>query len=405
MTTSGPSLEGVAGLRVLAFCDWYTPDASGGAERAAWEVYRRLGAAGADVRVIGAMHGTPYDDPGVTVHDVPSIDLSRLVGGYFAPAPLAFRVAQREYAAFHPHVLHATTIHHTCCVAAAWLAHRHSLPLVGAAHLGSMEHLPLRTRMLGTTWDRTLGRYILRRSTRVLAVSNAVRTHVIDLGARADTIEVAPNGVDHVRFDLPPLTAGKTPTVMAIGRLIKNKGFGLLVEAAGMLAAEGHEFDLVFVGEGPLRSALESAAAQAGLSQQVSFVGQVTDVERWLSRADIVVRPSFTEGLSLAVIEAMAAGRCNIVSDIEPNLELVTDDVNGLTFRCGDSADLARKLRLAVSNADLRLRLAHRARVDAQAYTWESTAEHHARALCDLVGSSGTAGGKRVGEQSTEDGG
>ena len=146
-----------------------------------------------------------------------------------------------------------------------------------------------------------------------------------------------------------PLTAADTPLVIAVGRLTSNKGPDLLVEAAGQLASKV-AFRVAFLGDGPMRGQLEARTRELGVHEIVSFAGQVHDVPARMAEADIVIRASYTEGLALAVIEGMAAGRCNIVSDIPPNLELITDGDNGLTFRAGDAADLARALRLAIED-------------------------------------------------------
>src|SRR5262245_16916342 len=97
-----PMPAALDGLRILAFADWYTTEASGGAERAAWEVYRRLGAAGAELHVVSAAHGRPHNDPSVTVTEIRGYDLSKLAGGYLAPAPGAFPMARRLVREFAP---------------------------------------------------------------------------------------------------------------------------------------------------------------------------------------------------------------------------------------------------------------------------------------------------------------
>ena len=373
------------GLRVLGFCDWYTPEASGGAERAAWEIYRRLGAVGADVRVVSAAHGPPHTDPGVGVRVVRGLDLTKLVGGYVAPAPGAFRAGLDEVRRHRPQVLHANTIHHTGTAAAAWLAARTGLPLVVTAQLGPLDHLPPRTQLPGNAYERTVGRYILKRAARVLAVSEAARAHAIARGASPNRVSLAPNGVDHRRFGIEPIVADGAPTVMAIGRLLDNKGPDLLVEAAGILAREELACDVVFVGDGPLRAALEARVRELGITDRVRFTGQVPNVEEWLDRADIVVRASYTEGLALAVLEAMAAGRCNVVSDIAPNRELIADGETGLTFANGDAADLARALRRVIADPGERVRLARAAQAASAAYTWERMAGLHAEAFAELA--------------------
>jgi glycosyltransferase involved in cell wall biosynthesis len=376
--------ESVRGLRILGFSDWYTPSASGGAERATWQIYRRLGAAGAEVRVVGATHGPPHDDPGVTVDDVRGYDLSNIAGGYLAPAPGAFRAGWRAYRELRPHVLHVSTIHYTGCIAAARIAARTGTPLVVTVQLGPLDHIASPIRQMASAYERVVGGYILRRASRVLAVSEAARAHAIALGAAPGITTIAPNGVDHERFGRPPLEAGDDPLVVAVGRLTANKGPDLLVEAAARLAPT-HRFRVSLLGDGPMRSTLEARAAALGLDR-LRFEGQVPNVDERLGDAEIVVRASYTEGLALAVIEAMAAGRCNVVSDIPPNLELITDGENGLTFRSGDAADLARALGRAIQDPALRERVARRAQLDAQPLTWDNMAAHHADAMLWCVG-------------------
>jgi glycosyltransferase involved in cell wall biosynthesis len=376
----------IDGFRLLAFADWYTPDASGGAERAAWETYRRLGAAGALVHVVSAVHGPPHEDPNVEVSSIKSYDLSRIAGGYFAPAPAAFGATAKLVRAFEPSAMLTSTIHYTGCLAAARTRAKTRIPLVVTAQLGALDHLPALTRVVGGTYENTIGRYILHRADAVLAVSESVRTHVIGLGAARSKVTVSPNGVDHERFGLPVVSANDDPLVVSIGRLLHNKGSHLLVEAVGELRRAGTACRVVFVGDGPMRSKLESRVDELGVRDLVQFVGHVRDPEAWLAKAAIVVRASFTEGLSLAIIEAMAAGRCNIVSDIAPNRELITDQTNGLLFRCGDATDLARALRAAVTDGALRERMARQAQLDSEQYTWDRAAALHAEALLSVVG-------------------
>ena len=375
----------VSGLRVLGFCDWYTPSASGGAERAAHEIYRRLGEAGARIVVVSAAHGPPHRDDGVSVETVRALDLSSLAGGYIAPAPGAFIAARRVAREFRPNVIHVNTIHYTGSIAGAAIARRADVPLVVTVQLGALDHLDRRTRALAGAYERAAGGYILRRADRVLAVSRAARAHAISLGARADVATLAPNGADHDRFLLPPPPSSTTPLVVTVGRLTANKGPDLLLEAAASVAAAGEPFRLAFVGDGPMRSALRARARALGLDGIVEFTGHVADPERWVGEADIVVRPSYTEGLALAVVEALTAGRCTIVSDIPPNLELVDDGRNGLTFRCGDAADLARVLRTALSDRRLRERLGHAGRADVKDLTWVNAAALHGQALVEAA--------------------
>ena len=378
-------LEGFVGLRVLGSCDNYTPSSSGGAEKAAHELYRRWGASGAHLRVVSVPHGVPYDDPGVHVVTARGLDLSRLVGGYLGVSPETFRVANRESRSFEPQVLHTNTIHYNGSIAMARLSAKHGLPFVLTAQLGPTNEMPFMTRTLGGAYDKSVGRYIVRRATRVLAVSATVREHIISIGASPERVMVVENGVDHERFACAPLQPNADPLVLSVGRIVENKGPQLLVDAAIALHRRAHPIRVGFLGDGPLRPELQQRVDDAGLHDQIVFHGQVSDVERWLGKADIVVRPSFTEGLPLAVLEAMSAGRLNVVSDIAPNRELIEDGVNGLTFRTGDAGSLADALVRATADSASRLRWAAAGRESSLTRSWDRMAADTAGVLVDLA--------------------
>jgi glycosyltransferase involved in cell wall biosynthesis len=132
--------------------------------------------------------------------------------------------------------------------------------------------------------------------------------------------------------------------------------------------------DVVFIGEGPMRTQLERAVEKSGLRDHVWFEGHSHDVAGWLQRADVLVRPSFTEGLPLTVLEAMASGVCVLASDIAGNADLVRDGETGLLFPVGDARSLAAKLRRLLSNPHERERLAQGGWTASQGFSWDACA-------------------------------
>jgi glycosyltransferase involved in cell wall biosynthesis len=100
-----------------------------------------------------------------------------------------------------------------------------------------------------------------------------------------------------------------------------------------------------------------------------------------MTRADIVVRPSLTEGMPLTILEAMSSRRCVLASAIPANAELVRDGETGMLHRPGDAEDLAAQLQRLIENDELRERLADAAVNTARAYTWDRTAAAHGSAL------------------------
>ncbi len=396
-----PAPASLAVLRVLAFCDYFSASSCGGSERVAREVYRGLARRGAEVVVVttgGA--GAPTEVDGLRAVPVRTFDLARVTGAQVAITPGAVRAAARVAAELRPHVLHANHLMFQTTLAAARLRPRLGVPLVCTAHLGSLRSLPAAVRLPATLHEQAIGRFILGRSDRVIAVSASVAAHLGHLGVDRARIDVVPNGVDHARFHPPadgrPDAGPTPPTVAFVGRLIANKGPALFVEALGQLAAAGLPFTAQMVGDGPLRARLERAVATSGLAGRVSFTGEVDDVAERLRAVDILVRPSLTEGLPLAVLEAMASGVCVLASDIPGNAELVDPGVSGLLFRPGDADDLATQLTALLADGGLRRRLAAEGCRRSAAYSWDATADATATVLAGVAGSWREAGPARI---------
>jgi glycosyltransferase involved in cell wall biosynthesis len=381
---------GLPGLRVLAFCDYLSAASCGGSERVAIEVYWRLAAQGAEITVLTTGARGDGTVEGVRVVAVPTLDLAGVVRAQVALAPGAVTAAARLARHVRPHVLHANSLHFQTSLAAALLQRRLGVPLVATAHLGPVRFLRAGLRAAATAHERTVGRFILARSARAIAVSDSVAAHLRALGVPADRIEVVANGVDHRRFfpapavDPGPSAEPGALSVAFVGRLIANKGPHLLVEA---LRTAGPHVRATFLGDGPMRRGLEQRVARLGLGARVAFEGTVAgpDVAERLRAADVLVRPSLTEGLPLAVLEAMASGTCVLASAVPGNLDLVEDDVTGLLFRPGDPAHLARQLARLAADPALRLRLAaagHRRSLD---YSWDATAAGTGRVLASVA--------------------
>ena len=368
----------VAGLRILAFCDYFSLQPSGGAELVAFEAYRRLAQVGAEVLLITTAHGGelgPYEVDGIEVRPIRGHDLSRVTGSQLSLAPRAMSAAFRLSRSFRPHVLHASSIHFQTSIAAAFLHHRSRCPMVLTVHSAQSGDLPLALRILTTAYERTVGRFLLGSSAEIITVSRAGAEHLRDLGVPRRKITLIPNGVDHGRFQPrdPGASSPSRPLVLFVGRLVANKGANVLLDAVCELP--GRDWgEVVLVGDGPLRPGLERAAASAGQAGNIRFVGRSNDVAGWLRRTDVLVLPSFAESLSLVLLEAMASGTCIIASDVGGNRELVDDGRTGLLFSPGDHRALAGILGLVLADQPLRARLGAAAHEASLAYTWEACA-------------------------------
>lgn len=167
------------------------------------------------------------------------------------------------------------------------------------------------------------------------------------------------NGIDLDRFqnlDTATMrhTLGIQPNsyvVGTVGRLVPVKNQALLIKAFARFADE-RPAELVMVGDGPERQNLESLAAKLGVTSRVHFTGARRDIPAILASLDLFVLPSLSEGLSLTLLEAMAATRPVIATRVGGNPEVISDGKNGLLVASDDVEQLMEALcRMSGPNA------------------------------------------------------
>jgi GalNAc-alpha-(1->4)-GalNAc-alpha-(1->3)-diNAcBac-PP-undecaprenol alpha-1,4-N-acetyl-D-galactosaminyltransferase len=151
-------------------------------------------------------------------------------------------------------------------------------------------------------------------------------------------------------------------TMVAMGRLVDQKGFDLLLDAFGQLSARYSDWSLVIMGEGPLRIELEARARALRLEHQVQFAGEVADPFPVLRAANLFVLSSRFEGFPNALCEAMACGVA-VVSFNCPSgpAEIIRHRVDGILVPPGDMSALVAALDALMKDGHERDRLASRA--------------------------------------------
>lgn len=207
--------------------------------------------------------------------------------------------------------------------------YRGSLP--GSAAVAAMQWRAERMR----TWQRDVHGFI--------ALSAFARAKFIEGGLPADRISVKPN----VAPENPAVAAAARRGVLFVGRLSREKGVAVLLEAARALPRTA----VTIIGDGPDRAALEAMAPP-----NVRFAGRQPpeQVAAAMAAAACLVVPSlWYEGFPMVVAEAFAAGLPVVASDIGALAEIVGDGRHGLLFRAGDPADLSGKLSAALSSGVL----------------------------------------------------
>jgi glycosyltransferase involved in cell wall biosynthesis len=385
-----PQSTAISALRILATCEFVPSESCGGSDHVVWQVYRRIAAWGANVTILcfapAGQGRVDFRRDGMRVIGVRALDLSRILRAEATVSASLIREATRVADDVRPTTVHANSLHFQSSAIAAMLARRRRLPLVTTAHIGDLKNLPRVMRSCVRTHERTMGRFILSTSRRVIAVSPSVEQHLHKLGVPASKTIVVPNGVDHQQFHPAPqrrAAGDRRARIAFVGRMIPNKGPDLFLEALRALAGMQIDFDAILIGDGPSRASLASSAVRYGLKDHVSFTGRVDNVAELLREVDVFVRPSLTEGMPLAVLEAMATGVCVVASDTGGNTDLIRHEQNGLLFRAGDSDDLATNLARVVVDRPLRLRLADAARACSAAHSWDDCAAATATVLLE----------------------
>jgi len=153
--------------------------------------------------------------------------------------------------------------------------------------------------------------------------------------------------------------SNQTTHIVTVGQLIPRKGYETFIEALKVVAHSGADFSVSMAGNGESRQHLEFLSK--GLEKNITFLGDVEDISSLLHSADLFVHPSYREGLSNAVLEAMAAGLPVIASNSGSG-ELIEDKKSGLLFHAGDSDALADAILSLIRNAEQRKTLGEEAR-------------------------------------------
>ena len=210
---------------------------------------------------------------------------------------------------------------------------------------------------------------VLLRTGTVL-VQNVDDAHLVaQLGIPREQIRrIAGSGVDLERFAPRPVPSGP-PVVLLCSRLLWHKGVGEFVSAARLLRQQGVQARFVLAGEPDRanRSAIPEEQIAAWVAEGVvEYMGWVDDVPSALAACSIFCLPSYREGLPKALIEAAAAGRAIVTTDIPGCREVVTDGDSGLLVPARDATALAGALALLIADPALRQRMASRGRARAE---------------------------------------
>lgn len=259
-----------------------------------------------------------------------------------------------------PRIIHAHG--YTAAMVGAVVSRFSDTPFVFTAHnLLSKKALPV-TRMAAKMASQF--------AAGVIAVSESVKSSLEDAGVNAAKIRVIPNGIEPPSLPGPfdretKLAELGLPTsarvVLCVARLTPVKGVRYLIEAMPALRQNVPEARLVIAGDGPERQELVDLDSRLNAESESVFLGHRNDIAELLAAADVVAIPSLEEGQGLVLLEAMAAGRPVVATRVGGLAETVRDGETGLLAEPANSGDLAAKLSLVMSSADLAASLSNTA--------------------------------------------
>jgi glycogen(starch) synthase len=275
--------------------------------------------------------------------------------------------------------------------AALRLSRLHQIPYVVSLRGGDVPgHVPnLGWQHLVT---RPLRRAVLRRATAIVANSESLAA--ASRSADPFPVRVVPNGVDcDVFHPAPAVPTGNALRLLFVGRIHPEKNLGVLLHQLAALPAETlQRFVLDIVGDGSQRHVLEAQARRLGLASQLRWLGWQArpDLPCLYRGADALIIPSFYEGMSNVVLEAMASGLPVFASDVPGNRGVVADGRTGVLFSLDRPEQLAKALmRLAAEPAWGRaLGRAGRERAERE-FSWAKAAESYLELLAPFLAGSG----------------
>ena len=246
----------------------------------------------------------------------------------------------------------------------------------------SNEHLERgRFGLIGFFWRR-----VMRKADAVTAISKHLALSAKSAGFTKD-VSLIPNGVDEAyvsaSFERPPKETLKTdlgipadaPVVISVSRLVEKNGIDDLLRAFALLAGSAH---LVIVGGGSDRKNLMHLAHELGIDDRAHFLGNVNHDEllRYYRMSDVFCRPSRSEGLGSAFLEAMGAGVPVVATAVGGIRDFLIDGETGVAVRAGDSESIADGIRKILEDDALRNKIIERARaLVIEKYLWVDIAK------------------------------
>ncbi|MDO6461026.1 glycosyltransferase family 4 protein [Granulosicoccaceae sp. 1_MG-2023] len=377
-------------LKIILFSNSFLPQV-GGREIVVYHLAKALTGLGHNVRVIspGGFRSERHRRYPFTVQRLPSVP-------GVSPITSARWILKATIARYGCDVINAHTTY-TAGYIALQLKRKSGLPLVITPHGEDIHVIPEIGH--GLRLDPQIEpciREVLQAAERSTAISDSVVASLKDAGCAPERIREIPNGVDFTRFDGHNTLdvrsrygiAPDKRIVLTVGNYVRRRGHEELVRGWRAIVEANPQAHLVIVGR--RTEVLQPIIDEAGIADSVTLTGGVPPVElnpggedvvaAFYREAEVYVAPGMSEGsegLSLALLDAMAAGTAIVATAISGNRDVIVDGANGLMVRPGEPSAIAEGVNRMLSDEALRTACRTQALTDVQPYSWETIAQQY----------------------------
>jgi glycosyltransferase involved in cell wall biosynthesis len=262
-----------------------------------------------------------------------------------------------------------------------WFAAKYlRIPIIGVSHGWTGECRKVKL------YDR-IDKCMHRRMDHIVCVSQGQADKVVRFGTPASRVSVIYNAVRMDRFTetsdisfrhrMESMFPHKPKLIVgSAGRLSLEKGFDILVTAAGQLVKENTDIGVVIFGDGVLQEALQKQIDELGLTQSVVLAGFTDQLDQYMHHFDLFVQSSHTEGMPSVLLEAMSAWTAVVATQVGGTGELVVEGSTGLMVPPNDPEALAGAMKKVLGDDELRRSMGEQGRKRvAQSFDIEAQAE------------------------------
>jgi glycosyltransferase involved in cell wall biosynthesis len=281
--------------------------------------------------------------------------------------------------------------------------------LVGAAAtmIKNSLRIPLLTTIHATETGRNNGihnemqkfihdkeKQLMKESDQIIVCSDYMQQELVStFGIPDRKIVIIPNGIeqnkkikDRYPNSFPDCKDKKL--IFSIGRIVKEKGFETIIEAASIVKENGLNVFFVIAGKGPMLKHYQQQIQERNLEDQISFIGYITDKEKntLMFESDINVFPSLYEPFGIVALESMAQGKPTIVSNVGGLKGIVKHKVSGLLMEAGNSDSLLEQICFLLNNPKQAQEIGEKGqRLVNKLYGWNRVASETKRLMEDLI--------------------